>query len=138
MKNPEQYIIGKFPCWVHSDKNLKSYYGLPDVNGVGMKFAHHNHDHSFEKSFQSESAYIEAVKKDIDSACEKYFGGRYEKQSRIEKCYYTVTKTGDFVIDWSDEHENILVVSPCSGHGFKFGPVIGKIASALVATGSAK
>jgi glycine/D-amino acid oxidase-like deaminating enzyme len=52
--------------------------------------------------------------------------------AKIEKCYYTVTKSEDFLIDWSDEHENVLVVSPCSGHGFKFGPVIGKVVSDLL------
>lgn len=50
----------------------------------------------------------------------------------MEKCYYTVTKSEDFLIDWSDEHENVLVVSPCSGHGFKFGPVIGKVVSDIL------
>lgn len=33
---------------------------------------------------------------------ERYFKGRYEKLNKIEKCYYTVTKSEDFVIDWSD------------------------------------
>lgn len=36
------------------------------------------------------------------------------------------------MIDWSDEHENVLIVSPCSGHGFKFGPVIGKVVADLL------
>jgi glycine/D-amino acid oxidase-like deaminating enzyme len=26
----------------------------------------------------------------------------------------------------------VLVVSPCSGHGFKFGPVIGKVVSDIL------
>jgi glycine/D-amino acid oxidase-like deaminating enzyme len=43
-----------------------------------------------------------------------------------------VTKTEDFIIDWSDEKENVLICSPCSGHGFKFSTVIGKIISDLV------
>jgi sarcosine oxidase len=51
---------------------------------------------------------------------------------KYEKCYYTVTKTEDFVIDWSDQNQNILIVSPCSGHGFKFGPIIGNIVADLL------
>ena len=31
------------------------------------------------------------------------------------------------------EDENILICSPCSGHGFKFTPAIGEICSELVA-----
>lgn len=51
---------------------------------------------------------------------------------KAEKCYYTVAKSEDFLIDWSDEHENVLICSPCSGHGFKFGPILGKIVADLL------
>ena len=51
---------------------------------------------------------------------------------KIEKCYFTFTKSEDFIIDWTDENENILAISPCSGHGFKFSPVIGKIIADLL------
>ena len=50
----------------------------------------------------------------------------------FEKCYYTTTRTTDFLIDWTDQHENVLIVSPCSGHGFKFSPIIGKIVADLL------
>ena len=54
------------------------------------------------------------------------------KLKKIENCYYTNTKSEDFLIDWSDEHENILIVSACSGHGFKFSPIIGQIVADLL------
>ncbi len=38
-------------------------------------------------------------------------------------CLYTTDPDEDFKIAWASEH--ILVVSPCSGHGFKFGPWVG-------------
>lgn len=50
----------------------------------------------------------------------------------MEECYYTITKTEDFIIDWSNEKERVLICSCCSGHGFKFSPLIGKICSDLV------
>ena len=53
-------------------------------------------------------------------------------QSEVEKWYYTVIKSEDFLIDWRDECENVLLCSPCSGHGFKFGPIIGKIIADLL------
>ena len=49
-------------------------------------------------------------------------------------CLYTNTPDGHFVIDWHPDHENVLVVSPCSGHGFKFASAIGEVVADLVTT----
>jgi len=48
-------------------------------------------------------------------------------------CLFTNTPTEDFVIDGVD---GVTVVSPCSGHGAKFAPVLGEI-GADVAMGTA-
>jgi len=45
-----------------------------------------------------------------------------------ETCLYTTTPDEDFVID---AHGPIIVCSACSGHGFKFAPLIGEIVAAL-------
>jgi len=47
-------------------------------------------------------------------------------------CLYTNTPDEHFWIDRHPGHSNILVASPCSGHGFKFAPVIGEILGDLV------
>lgn len=49
----------------------------------------------------------------------------------FETCLYTTTVDEGFVIDAAGP---IVIASACSGHGFKFGPVVGAMASAL-ATG---
>ena len=43
-------------------------------------------------------------------------------------CLYTSTPTFDFVLE---RHGPIVVGSPCSGHGFKFTPLIGRILADL-------
>jgi sarcosine oxidase len=48
-------------------------------------------------------------------------------------CLYTTTPDEDFVLD---RHGSFVVVSPCSGHGAKFAPLIGAMAADL-ATGRA-
>lgn len=44
-------------------------------------------------------------------------------------CLYTTTPNEDFVLD---RRGPIVVASPCSGHGFKFAPLIGELAADLV------
>lgn len=50
-------------------------------------------------------------------------------------CLYTNTPDGHFLIDRHPDHANVLVVSPCSGHGFKFSSAIGEVVADLVTTG---
>jgi hypothetical protein len=51
---------------------------------------------------------------------------------------YTNSPDGHFVIDRHPEHSNVLIVSPCSGHGFKFCPVVGEIVSDFVERGASR
>jgi sarcosine oxidase len=49
---------------------------------------------------------------------------------RTETCLYTTTPDEDFVLDRVGP---IVVASPCSGHGFKFSPLIGEVLADLAA-----
>jgi glycine/D-amino acid oxidase-like deaminating enzyme len=48
-------------------------------------------------------------------------------------CLYTNTPDGHFLIDRHPTHPEVLIVSACSGHGFKFATVIGESVAQLVA-----
>jgi glycine/D-amino acid oxidase-like deaminating enzyme len=50
-------------------------------------------------------------------------------------CLFTNTRDHAFVIDFHPEHRNVLVASPCSGHGFKFASAIGELQAGLVLDG---
>jgi len=50
-------------------------------------------------------------------------------------CMYTNTPDEDFVLDRHPDHANVIVASPCSGHGFKFAPAVGEAISDLVVDG---
>jgi len=50
-------------------------------------------------------------------------------------CVYNNTPDDDFIIDWHPQLAGILVVTGFSGHGFKFGPAIGRIAADLLLSG---
>lgn len=50
-------------------------------------------------------------------------------------CMYTCTPDEEFLIDTHPEHKQIVVASPCSGHGFKHSAAIGEAVSQLVLDG---
>jgi sarcosine oxidase len=51
-------------------------------------------------------------------------------------CRYTMTPDEDFILDRHPEHRQIVIASACSGHGFKFGIVLGRILADLATRGS--
>jgi sarcosine oxidase len=51
-------------------------------------------------------------------------------------CRYTMTPDEDFIIDRHPAHPQIVIASPCSGHGFKFGVVVGRILADLATRGA--
>ena len=57
---------------------------------------------------------------------------------RAAPCMYTTTPDEHFVIGYPRGEERVVVCSPCSGHGFKFVPVIGELVADLVTSGSVR
>ena len=49
-----------------------------------------------------------------------------------EVCQYEGTPDSDFIIDHHPEATNLWVVGGGSGHGFKMGPVVGRLVAAAV------
>ncbi|HKY04130.1 MAG TPA: FAD-dependent oxidoreductase, partial [Blastocatellia bacterium] len=52
------------------------------------------------------------------------------KETRV--CLYNNTPDDDFIIDWHPGLEGVLIATGFSGHGFKFGSVVGRIAAELL------
>jgi sarcosine oxidase len=50
-------------------------------------------------------------------------------------CLYTEVPDHHFVIAPHPAHENVIVGSPCSGHGYKFCSVVGEILADLALEG---
>lgn len=53
-------------------------------------------------------------------------------------CLYTNTRDEHFMIDFHPHHSEIVVVSPCSGHGFKHSAAIGEAVAELATQGESQ
>jgi sarcosine oxidase len=65
----------------------------------------------------------------------KYLRGVTDRVVRTATCMYTNTPDRHFAIGVNPEDPQMVLLSACSGHGFKFAPVIGDIAADLVMDG---
>jgi len=53
-------------------------------------------------------------------------------------CLFTNTPDLNFLVDYHPTHPQVLVSSPCSGHGFKFASAIGEIQAELLTEGRSR
>jgi len=109
------------------------FYTLPEATGRVKAGLHHEGDVVDPEAVnrQTDAAEETAVRKLVA----RYQPGAAGPLLNSSVCLYTNTPDRHFVIDWHPRHANVLVVSPCSGHGFKFSAAIGEIVADLVTTG---
>lgn len=53
-------------------------------------------------------------------------------------CMYTLTPDHHFVIGRHPDHSQVVIASPCSGHGYKFATVVGEILADLAIDGTTR
>jgi sarcosine oxidase len=58
----------------------------------------------------------------------RYLPGLTPEPYAEATCLFTMTPTEDFILDRT---EDLTLLSPCSGHGAKFAPLIGRLAAAV-------
>jgi sarcosine oxidase len=117
--------------------HLDGFYGFPavDAAGGGVKLG----TESYETTSAPDGRQHPATHVQTDDFYRDYVRDRLPwlgpQTLRTASCLYTSTRGNRFVIDQHPEHDAVLIVSACSGHGFKHSPAIGE-AAARWATGA--
>lgn len=112
------------------------YYGFPDLEGRGVKFARDTHGVRVDPDTQSRRHSDAALADVIDFRDRRFPLLRGAPLTETRVCQYENSSNGDFLIDRHPEHANVVLVGGGSGHGFKHGPEVGRLAAAL-ASGTA-
>jgi len=124
-----------WPTFIHKNSTI-STYGLPggrDAGFRGQKIAEFLGGRRIASAADQDGVVDPANRTRIVDYVRQYLPGLHPEPYAETTCLFTSTPNDDFLIDGTD---GITLVSPCSGHGAKFAPLIGDIA-ADVATGEA-
>ena len=111
------------------------FYGFPVFGVPGFKFGKYHH---LEEEVDPESVDREAHGHDeelLREFAERYFPDGCGPPMDLQTCMFTNTPDNHFVIDLHPEHPQVVLASPCSGHGFKFASVIGEVLADLAEKG---
>ncbi|MCW5940458.1 MAG: FAD-dependent oxidoreductase [Fimbriimonadaceae bacterium] len=116
------------PVWIEGFGDHS--YGFPSEPGRNdFKIGHHEPGPETDPDDPDRtppSGQVQAIKE----AAWRRFGVRNAHVTESRGCLYTVAPGDDFKIGWLDDRT--LLASPCSGHGFKFGPWMGRFLADLV------
>ena len=111
------------------DRDGGLIFGIPDVDGNGVKLGV-----DARRVWDPEVPVAAPTAAEIAgmlALLEEYVPGLAHAAVDATACLYTMTEDKRFVIGALAEAPQVVVVSACSGHGFKFAPTIGDAAADL-------
>lgn len=114
----------KLPVYIWEYKQGRIFYGFPDL-GKGLKMAPHHEGQAIHPDLLSKEVSEEETSQ-MKNIADKYFNLK-TVFGYSDVCMYTNTPDEHFIIDYYPGTSNIVIASPCSGHGFKFSSAIGEI-----------
>lgn len=118
--------------WPHGNSEDGFFYGFSSLDGATMKTA----DEFYGAASDPNTLDRAVPASDSARMHRAHIAGRLAGVSahaaRTTTCIYTATADSAFVIDRHPDQPNVLVVSPCSGHGFKHSAAIGEAVAQML------
>jgi len=137
----DPFLPERFPAFIWEPRHAaEALYGFPAIDGPagGVKVASGAYGEpttpdAVERAVDQRS--IERMYQTLVAPCLPGLSGRCLKALT---CLYTLTPDAGFVIDRHPDYDRVLIVSPCSGHGFKHSAAIGEAVAELVTEGRSR
>ena len=124
------------PVYIEETDHNRDIYGFPMVDGPegGLKLALFN---TFVQADPDavDRATTEAETEGTRARARQLFPHLTGPLVKAMTCLYTTSPDRDFVVGALPETPQVVVASVCSGHGFKFVPVMGEILADLTTDG---
>lgn len=135
--DPARFTPAVFPVFI-LDVEEGIFYGFPEFDVSGLKIGRYHHrgervdPESVDRTCHPRD---EAI---LRAAIARYLPSANGALLKSTVCLFTNTPDEHFIIDRNPAVPEALLVSPCSGHGFKFSSVIGEIVADLVQRNSTR
>ena len=126
LPRPELFAPERFPVFLVG----MNQYGFP-LQGPGwFKIGLHTFGETANPNagYEADEAQVEAVRDFLRRVIPDAAAGRL---ALVDRCMYDVTPDEDFILDAHPGGAGVILGSGFSGHGFKFGVLIGELLAAL-------
>ena len=138
---PERQVLGWYPAPGADHAALpifhiesmqgERYYGFPPHKGLGLKIGlyHHRNERGIDqiaaRGIDDEDHRVLTAGLDLG------LPGVDRTPQLLAECRFTMAPENRFIIGCWPDDPDVTVLAPCSGHGYKFAPVIGEIGACL-------
>ena len=123
-----RFLPAAMPGWADFNGG-DIFYGFPDLEGRGAKFAHDQHGVAVDPDTQDRRPTAAALDEIIAYRDRRFPSLRGAQLTGAEVCQYENSSNGDFLVDLHPRWSNVLLLGGGSGHGFKHGPEVGRYAA---------
>lgn len=124
------FAPGHMPVSMWQLPDDRIFYTMPDA-GDGVKVGWH-HGGAVVDPETVDREVAEGERDAIAGLLERFAPAARGRCIAAEACLYTNTPDRHFIVDRHPAVEHLMVVSACSGHGFKFASVLGEVVADLV------
>jgi len=131
--NAAAFAPGRLGVWIWEDAPERFMYGFPALDGL-VKVAPHGGGEAMDPD-APRGAVAEAEAEAMRARLAARLPDAAGRFARGAVCLYANTADGHFVMDRHPGLPQVLVLSCCSGHGFKFSSAIGEAAAQLMLDG---
>ena len=147
---PERQVLGwfqpresalftpeRFPVF-NMEVDEGKFYGFPVWHVPGFKIGRWHH---FGETGSADTLSRDCGPRDEEAlrpCVRRYFPSADGPTMALRACFFTNTPDEHFVIDTLPGLPQVIVASPCSGHGYKFCSVVGEILADLSTDGSTR
>lgn len=134
----ESYDRPRFPIYAYEYKPASICYGFPRLaRGVKASVMHDGEttDDPAKVRRTIDDADIRSLRAALSPVIPALATAPVRES---DTCIFTNTPDHDFLVDFHPLHPQVLISSPCSGHGFKFASVIGELQAQLLIDGRAR
>lgn len=130
-RSPELFAPEHMPVSMWQLADEKIFYTMPNT-GRGLKLGWH-HNGPLVEPDEVDRNPTPRENAELADLLRRFLPQAKGERQGSAVCFYTNTPDGHFLIDRHPREERVVLVSPCSGHGFKFASVIGEVVTDLLA-----
>ena len=124
---PDAQLVGASPTFILTHGPDQTNYGFPALPGEGsLKVATAQYHTASTPETLDRSVSPAQAREMYEQQVQRRIAGLTAEVVKSAVCAYTVTPDHHFIIDTHPTLQHTLVVSPCSGHGFKHSAALGE------------
>ena len=128
----------RLPIFMGENDKQEHIYGFPNLEGRGLKTSIHHFGDHFNTYFDAHNINRD-FNQQILQQTKTFVRSLFDVPSdfgvlKTSTCFYTILPDEHFLIDFHPQNKNVVLVSCCSGHGFKFSSALGQEIVDMLAT----